>query len=46
MYNAIKTIVPDAAFSMFTGDIVDHAVWETTQGGNSFDSRPPWSGFY
>lgn len=27
MYAAIQTIAPDAAFSIFTGDIVDHAVW-------------------
>ena len=44
MYNAIKTIVPDAAFSLFTGDIIDHAVWTTTQNGNTFDSRLPKPG--
>ncbi|KAI1135224.1 putative acid sphingomyelinase [Hypoxylon sp. FL0543] len=31
MYAAIRDIVPDAAFSIFTGDIVDHAVWATSQ---------------
>ncbi|KAI0490540.1 V-type ATPase [Xylaria cf. heliscus] len=37
MYKAIKTLVPDAAFSIFTGDIVDHAVWNTTIIQNSLD---------
>ncbi|KAI1370901.1 sphingomyelin phosphodiesterase [Hypoxylon crocopeplum] len=37
MFAAIRQIVPDAAFSMFTGDIVDHAVWDTTQARNKFD---------
>ncbi|KAI0403238.1 Metallo-dependent phosphatase-like protein [Xylaria palmicola] len=37
MYNAIRTLVPDAAFSIFTGDIVDHAVWNTTTAQNTFD---------
>jgi sphingomyelin phosphodiesterase len=27
MYAAINSIAPDAAFTIFTGDIVDHAVW-------------------
>ncbi|KAH7152207.1 Metallo-dependent phosphatase-like protein [Dactylonectria estremocensis] len=31
MYAAIKEIVPDAAFTVFTGDIVDHAVWNTSK---------------
>ncbi|RFU77156.1 sphingomyelin phosphodiesterase [Trichoderma arundinaceum] len=31
MYKAIKEIVPDAALTLFTGDIVDHAVWNTSQ---------------
>ncbi|KAH6611405.1 sphingomyelin phosphodiesterase [Trichoderma cornu-damae] len=31
MYQAIKDIVPDAALALFTGDIVDHAVWNTSQ---------------
>lgn len=35
MYAAINTIAPDAAFSIFTGDIVDHAVWATSQDHNS-----------
>ncbi|KXJ92703.1 putative acid sphingomyelinase, partial [Microdochium bolleyi] len=37
MYAAIRTLVPDAAFSIFTGDIVDHAVWNTTQAQNTID---------
>lgn len=37
MYAAIKSIVPDAAFTIFTGDIVDHAVWNTTQAQNTLD---------
>ncbi|KAK5993465.1 mRNA degradation protein [Cladobotryum mycophilum] len=35
MYQAIKEIVPDAAFTLFTGDIVDHAVWNTSMQYNS-----------
>lgn len=35
MYEAIKKIVPDAAFTIFTGDIVDHAVWNTSQPYNT-----------
>ena len=31
LYNAIETIAPDAAFTMITGDIVEGAVWLTTQ---------------
>ncbi|KAJ5532815.1 acid sphingomyelinase [Penicillium frequentans] len=27
MYEAIQTLVPDAAFSIFTGDVVEGAVW-------------------
>ncbi|KAH7318455.1 Metallo-dependent phosphatase-like protein [Stachybotrys elegans] len=34
MYQAIKKTVPDAAFAIFTGDVVDHAVWATTQPSN------------
>jgi sphingomyelin phosphodiesterase len=37
MYNAIKKLVPDAAFAIFTGDIIDHAVWNTTQSQNIID---------
>ncbi|KAI1759032.1 sphingomyelin phosphodiesterase [Hypoxylon sp. FL1150] len=35
MYAAIREIVPDAAFSIFTGDIVDHAVWDTSESQNA-----------
>ncbi|KAI1079327.1 putative acid sphingomyelinase [Whalleya microplaca] len=35
MYAAIKEIVPDAAFSIFTGDIVDHALWNTSEEQNT-----------
>ncbi|KAL7945442.1 Metallo-dependent phosphatase-like protein [Trichoderma barbatum] len=31
MYEAIRDIVPDAAFALFTGDIVDHAIWNTSK---------------
>ncbi|KAL7937255.1 Metallo-dependent phosphatase-like protein [Trichoderma chlorosporum] len=31
MYQAIKNIVPNAALTLFTGDIVDHAVWNTSE---------------
>ncbi|KAI0106474.1 Metallo-dependent phosphatase-like protein [Nemania sp. FL0031] len=37
MYDAIHRLVPDAAFSVFTGDIVDHAVWNTTVTQNTLD---------
>lgn len=30
MYDAINTLVPDAAFTMFTGDVVEGAVWLVT----------------
>ncbi|KAI0205119.1 Metallo-dependent phosphatase-like protein [Astrocystis sublimbata] len=39
MYKAIGELVPDAVFSIFTGDIVDHAVWNTTIIENSIDVR-------
>lgn len=34
MYDAINLLVPDAAFSIFTGDIVDHAIWNTSKAAN------------
>lgn len=37
MYAAIKELVPSAALTLFTGDIVDHAVWLTTQSQNILD---------
>ncbi|OTB05208.1 hypothetical protein M426DRAFT_320022 [Hypoxylon sp. CI-4A] len=39
MYAAIQEIVPDAAFSIFTGDIVDHAVWDTSEQQNTVAVR-------
>jgi sphingomyelin phosphodiesterase len=39
MYDAINSIVPDAAFTIFTGDIVDHAIWNTTQSYNTESSK-------
>ncbi|KAI0835266.1 putative acid sphingomyelinase [Hypoxylon sp. FL0890] len=43
MYAAIRDIVPDAAFSIFTGDIVDHAVWDTSQFQNTLDIADAYS---
>ncbi|KAJ8105612.1 hypothetical protein ONZ43_g7360 [Nemania bipapillata] len=37
MYKAIQELVPDATFSIFTGDIVDHAAWNTTVTQNILD---------
>ncbi|KAK7743069.1 hypothetical protein SLS62_010701 [Diatrype stigma] len=37
MYAAIRRLVPDAAFALFTGDVVDHAVWNTTRAQNTLD---------
>jgi sphingomyelin phosphodiesterase len=37
MYAAIKQIAPNAAFTLFTGDIVDHAVWLTNETQNIKD---------
>ncbi|KAI3336143.1 Metallo-dependent phosphatase-like protein [Ustulina deusta] len=37
MYEAVRTLVPDAAFTIFTGDIIDHAVWNTTIIQNTLD---------
>jgi len=37
MYAAIEQLAPNAAFSIFTGDIVDHAIWNTTQAQNTID---------
>lgn len=43
MYEAIAEIAPDAAFFLFTGDIVDHAVWNTTQPQNTIDINDAYS---
>ncbi|TGJ85788.1 hypothetical protein E0Z10_g2998 [Xylaria hypoxylon] len=37
MYEAIQRLVPDTAFAIFTGDIVDHAIWNTTIIQNTLD---------
>ncbi|KAK3062115.1 hypothetical protein LTS18_004792, partial [Coniosporium uncinatum] len=37
MDTAISKIAPNAAFTIFTGDIVDDAVWNTTQAQNTID---------
>ena len=43
MYAAIKSIVPDAAFTLFTGDIVDHAVWLANETQNLKDINNAYS---
>ncbi|KAF2093554.1 sphingomyelin phosphodiesterase [Rhizodiscina lignyota] len=43
MYAAINDIAPNAKFSIFTGDIVDHAVWNTTQAQNTIDINDAYS---
>jgi len=35
MYAAIRAAAPDAEFALFTGDIVDHAIWNTTAAQNT-----------
>jgi len=37
MYAAIQQIAPQATLSIFTGDIVDHAVWLVTEDQNMID---------
>ncbi|KAI8964894.1 sphingomyelin phosphodiesterase [Daldinia sp. FL1419] len=37
MYAAIQEIAPNASFAIFTGDVVDHAVWNTSESQNAFD---------
>lgn len=43
MYAAIRETVPDAAFSIFTGDIVDHAVWDTSESQNAAGIRDAYN---
>ncbi|KAH8898539.1 sphingomyelin phosphodiesterase [Thozetella sp. PMI_491] len=43
MYAAIKALVPNAAFGLFTGDIIDHAVWNTTEAQNIIDINNSYS---
>ncbi|KAI1342139.1 putative acid sphingomyelinase [Xylariaceae sp. FL0016] len=35
MHEAIERLVPNASFTIFTGDIVDHAVWNTSEDQNT-----------
>lgn len=37
MFNAIRQIVPDMQLAIFTGDIVDHAIWNTSKAQNTID---------
>jgi len=39
MYAAINEFAPDAAFSICTGDIVDHTVWNTSKEFNTISSE-------
>lgn len=39
MFKAISKIAPDAAFAIFTGDIVEHDIWETTREANELQSE-------
>ncbi|UKZ47975.1 hypothetical protein TrVGV298_002211 [Trichoderma virens] len=41
MYQAIQELSPD--FSIFTGDIVDHAIWNTSIGRNEMEIRSTYS---
>ncbi|KAF4637428.1 hypothetical protein G7Y89_g661 [Cudoniella acicularis] len=43
MYAAIKSIAPNASMSLFTGDIVDHAVWLVNQTQNIKDINDAYS---
>ncbi|KAE8441924.1 hypothetical protein EG329_004182 [Mollisiaceae sp. DMI_Dod_QoI] len=43
MYAAIKSIAPNAALTLFTGDIVDHAVWLTNKTQNIKDINDAYS---
>lgn len=43
MYSAIKTIAPNAALTLFTGDIVDHAVWLASKAQNIQDINDTYS---
>jgi sphingomyelin phosphodiesterase len=38
MYAAITDVVPDAAFTIFTGDMIDHAIWNTSRAYNEAES--------
>jgi hypothetical protein len=34
-------LVPDAAFTIFTGDIIDHSIWNTSWDYNEHQSERP-----
>lgn len=40
MYEAVKTLIPNAAFALFTGDIVDHAIWVCDSDTSPFQYTP------
>ena len=47
MYNAIQSLVPDRAFNIFTGDVVEHFVWGTTDSevaSDLLDASQKWQG--
>lgn len=46
MYKAIKEAVPDATFSVFTGDIVDHTIWNTSIPYNQDESTCFYVGLF
>jgi len=39
MFKAINKVAPDALFSIFTGDIIEHDIWETTRASNELQSE-------
>jgi sphingomyelin phosphodiesterase len=43
MYAAIRSVAPNAAFALFTGDIVDHTVWNTTIEQNTLNINDAYS---
>ena len=43
MYAAIKNLVPNASLTLFTGDIVDHAVWLVNETQNLKDINDAYS---
>jgi sphingomyelin phosphodiesterase len=43
MYAAINSIVPDTTLTLFTGDIVDHAVWLVSEAHNLIDINDAYS---
>lgn len=39
MYQAIQKLVPNAAFSIFTGDIIERQIWKSSVTGNTKQSK-------